>query len=157
MRRDDAVGLLVVRRLLGEGLPSGVGAAEVTGGGTALLDRLGDCDRLIVVDAMDDREAGLLPGSVVELDPASTRSGAKSPLAGGHFLDVGEALALAEAVGLPRPRSVRVLGIQVADVAGFSEECSPEIAAAVGAACARVRDILEEDHWRDGADPDPGP
>jgi hydrogenase maturation protease len=144
MRRDDAVGLLVVRRLLAEGLPRDVGAAEVTGGGTSLLDRLGDCDRLIVVDALDDREAGHLPGSVVELDPASIRSAAESSLAGGHLLGVGDALALAEAVGLPRPVRVRVIGVQVADAASFSEECSPPVAAAVATACARIREMLAE-------------
>jgi hydrogenase maturation protease len=141
LRRDDGIGLHVVRRLRKEGLPPGVGVAELSGGWTALLDRLGGCDRLIVVDAAD---VGLPAGSVVELDPAAIRSGAKSSLAGGHFLDLGETLALAETVGLPRPSSVRVVGIQVADTSTFSEECSPPVAAAIGEACTRVRSLLEE-------------
>jgi hydrogenase maturation protease len=139
LRRDDGIGLHVVRRLRKEGLPPGVGVAELSGGWTALLDRLGGCDRLIVVDAAD---VGLPAGSVVELDPAAIRSGAKSSLAGGHFLDLGETLALAETVGLPRPSSVRVVGIQVADTSTFSEECSPPVAAAIGEACTRVRTLL---------------
>jgi hydrogenase maturation protease len=139
LRCDDGVGIHVIRRLREEGLPPGVGMAELSGGWTALLDRLGECDRLIVVDAAD---IGLPAGSVVELDPAAIRSGAKSSLAGSHFLDLGEALALAETVGLPRPSSVRVLGIQIADTSTFSEECSPAVAAAIGEACARVRSLL---------------
>jgi hydrogenase maturation protease len=139
LRCDDGVAIHVVRRLREEGLPPGIGLAELSGGWTALLDRFGECDRLIVVDAAD---IGLPAGSVVELDPAAIRSGAKSSLAGGHFLDLGEALALAETVGLPRPSSVRVLGIQIADTSTFSEECSPAVAAAIGEACARVRSLL---------------
>lgn len=139
LRRDDGVGLHVVRRLREEGLPPGVGVAELSGDWTALLDRFGGCDRLIVVDAAD---IGLPAGSVVDLDPAAIRSGAKSSLAGGHFLDLSEALALAETVGLPRPSSVRVVAIQVADTSTFSEECSPAVAASIEAACARVRSLL---------------
>ncbi len=141
IRRDDGAGLHVVRRLRQEGLPPGVDALEVIGGWTALLDRLGECDRLIVVDAVD---AGLPAGSVVDLDPAATRPGAKSPLAGGHSLDLGEALALAGTLGLPRPSTVRVVGIQAEDLSSFSEECSPSVAASIGEACARVRSLLAE-------------
>jgi hydrogenase maturation protease len=150
LRSDDGAGLHVVRRLLREGLPAGVCASELTGGWTSLLDRLGACDRLIVVDAAD---VGLPPGSIVDLDPAAIRSGAKSSLAGGHFLDLREALALADTVGLPRPSVVRVLGIQAADTVSLSEECSPEVTAAIGAACARVRKLIEDDDRLPGAGP----
>jgi hydrogenase maturation protease len=102
---------------------------------------------------VDAAEVGLPPGSIVDLDPAAIRSGAKSSLAGGHFLDLREALALAETVGLPRPSIVRVLGIQAADTSSLSEECSPRVAAAIGEACARVRRLIEDDARLPGAVP----
>ena len=139
MRRDDAAGLLVVRRLLEEGLPEGVRATEAAGGGAALLDRLGECEGLVVVDAVD---AGRPPGSGVEHDLSEVRSASAGPLSGGHVLDVGEALALAGAAGLPRPVRVRVVGIQAADAVTFSAECSPAVGAAIGPACERVRRLI---------------
>jgi len=139
MRTDDGAGLQAVRRLRLEGLPPGVEAEELRGGWSDLLVRLGSFERVVIVDAMD---AGEAPGTVREIDPAVAGSGDGARLAGGHLLGLAEVLALAEALGLPRPAELRVIGIQVEDAASISDRCTPAVEAAIAPACAWVRRII---------------
>jgi hydrogenase maturation protease len=126
-----------VRRLVAEGLPGGCEVEELHGGWLTLLGRLGQWDRIVVVDAVD---LGLSPGELVELEFPSESEVA--PPEGGHALGLQEVLAIAAVTGEPLPGEVRVLGIQVADVASFSERCSGPVEAAIPLACASIRRIL---------------
>lgn len=139
LRTDDGAGLRVVRRLRLDGLPTGVDTWELHGGWTDLLEKLGSYERIVVVDAMD---AGEIPGTVLELEPAMIQRGDGTRFAGSHLLGLAETLALAEALGLPRPAELRVIGIQVEDAMSFSERCTQAVEAAIPGACARVRQIL---------------
>ena len=143
-RRDDGVGIHVVRRLREEGLPEGCEAVELHGGWLGLVDHLGSSSRLVVVDACD---LGLAPGSVVEIDLRSLGSPGGTPPGTGHALGLSDVLSLAEEAGLPAPSGVRLFGIQVSDVEAWSEECSPPVAAALGEACAVVRQAVTVRPW----------
>lgn len=146
-RRDDGVGIHVVRRLVAEGLPEGCEAMELHGGWLDLVGRLHSFVRLIVVDAVD---LGLAPGTVVEVDLAGCRVPEAAPPPGGHAVGLLEALEIAAATELPVPGEVRVLGIQLADAGSHSEELSSPVAAVVGEVCLAVRHVLVDR-------PGPGP
>ena len=139
LRRDDGAGIHVVRRLAAEGLPEGCESVELPGGWLTLVDHLGRCRRLVVVDACD---LGLSPGVVVEVDVRSLGEGGGTAWGTGHAVGLRDALALAAEAGLAVPRDVRVFAIQVEDVEGWSDECSPPVTAALGEACAAVRQAL---------------
>ncbi len=139
LRRDDGAGIHVVRRLAAEGLPEGCESVELEGGWLTLVDHLGRCRRLVVVDACD---LCLPPGSIVEVDVRSLGEGGGTAWGTGHAVGLRDALALAAEAGLAVPRDVRVFGIQVEDVEGWSDECSPPVTAALGEACAAVRQAL---------------
>ena len=134
LRGDDGVGLHVVRRLQARGLPPGWTAAEVRGDWLALVDRLQGVERLVVVDAWAGDEA---PGTIVEW-AAPTAADARATPALGHGVGLVELLDLARLLGIAGPIETRIFGIQVGDLSRYSEECSPEVAAAIDEACARV-------------------
>ena len=106
-RRDDAVGLLVARRLK-EVAPQHVRVVEESGWGTALIDRWKDAEAVILIDAA---HSGARPGTVHRLD------GHSEPIPSGffrcstHAFGVGEAVELARALGR-LPRCLVVYGIE---------------------------------------------
>ena len=140
LRGDDGVGIHVVRRLRERGLPDGCVAEELHGGWLSLLDRLHLYRRLVVVDAVD---AGLAPGTIVEVElPGGGGALAAAP-ATGHALGLVEVLQIAREVKPGSTVEVTAFGIQVADASGFSESCSAPVAAALEAACDSIRAVLE--------------
>lgn len=106
-RRDDAVGLVVARRLK-NAVPERVRVLEESGGGTALIDRWKDAEAVILIDAA---HSGARPGTVHRLD------GHSEPIPTGffrcstHAFGVGEAVELARALGR-LPRCLVVYGIE---------------------------------------------
>jgi hydrogenase maturation protease len=134
LRGDDSVGLHVVRRLVAPGLPAGWAAAEVSGDWLALVDRLEGVERLVVVDAWVGGEA---PGTIVEwAGPAASDPHGAPAL--GHGVGLVELLELARLLGIAEPIETRFFGIQVGDLSRYSEDCSPEVTAAIDEVCARV-------------------
>lgn len=112
--------------------PAGATVAAVSDP-SALLNRLGDCDRLIVVDAM---RTGAPPGTVgrwtwpdAGLEQKLGRSS--------HGVGVGSVLSLAERLGL-LPAEVILLGIEAENIQPGAA-LSPVIADALPQLCARVR------------------
>ncbi len=130
---DDAVGLAVAEAVAG-GLPEGVELRVRERPGLDLADDLGDADAVVIVDALPGAGA---PGRIQEVDPA--RLAARRELSS-HGLGVGEALALADALGR-RPR-LRVLGIEAGDAREGG--LSPAVAAALPRACGALRRLVAE-------------
>ncbi len=131
---DDAIGLRVAQavraRLAGQ---VGIEVRETTEMGLALLDEISGYDGLVLVDAVQTGRAA--PGHLHEIDPGQLPGvGTTSP----HFLGVGETLALGRALGLPMPRRVKIVAVEVADPFTLGTELTPAVAAAVEAAVARV-------------------
>jgi hydrogenase maturation protease len=123
---DDGVGRAVARRLRALGID-----AEEADGGAALLALLAGEPRAILVDAA----VGLAPpGTVVTLAPGELPPARRS--ASSHGFSVPEAVALARALG---PLEVQVVAVAIAPPGRLpAEELSPEVAAAVPIAAARV-------------------
>ncbi len=73
LRRDDAAGLVVARRLRAEAEPDGIAVGEGLGEASALLDAWSGRRAVILVDAM---RSGAAPGTLRRLDAS------RSPLTG---------------------------------------------------------------------------
>lgn len=142
-RRDDAVGLIVARRLK-EAAPEQVRVLEESGEGAALMESWKDAEAVILIDAV---RSGAKPGILHRLDahtwPVPTRFFHYST----HAFSVAEAIELARALGQLPPRLV-VYGIE-----GKTFEpglgLSPEVEKAAQEVVERVlRDLRCDLHLR---------
>jgi len=137
---DDSVGLRVVKHLapwLAHEPQVEVG--EDYWGGLRLMERMIGFDRAIVVDAI---RTGAAPGTVRVLgihDIATQKS------ASAHDVNLPTALAFGRqaAAHLPPDDRIQLVGIEAQDIFTFSEECTPEVAAAIPRAARLVMSLLE--------------
>lgn len=132
---DDGAGILAVRAARERWKGDGVDFDEAMAGGLELLDRLVGYRAVLVVDAAVTGQAA--PGEVFLLDAASLASGV---VGGAHGADLGTALAVGMALGVPMPR-VEVLAIEAADIATVGEALTPAVAGAIGSAAAAVLEM----------------
>ncbi|SRR5579871_3540184 len=128
-RSDDAVGLLVARRLR----EMGIDARETTGDMLGLMEEWCGTDEVILIDAV---VSGATPGTTTTWDASI------SPLPSRFFPCSTHALGVAEVVELARalhhlPAKLTVYGIEARSFErGLA--CSPEIVAAAEQAAQKV-------------------
>ena len=131
-RRDDAVGLVVARRLR-EAAPESVRVLEESGEGAGLMESWQGADAVILIDAV---HSGAKPGTLHRLDAHAQPIAKKFFRVSTHAFGVAEAVELARALGRLPPRLI-VYGVE-----GKSFEAgvglSPEVEAAVQAVVERV-------------------
>jgi hydrogenase maturation protease len=131
-RRDDAVGLIVARRLR-EAAPESVRVLEESGEGAGLMESWQDADAVFLIDAV---HSGAKPGTVHRLDAHAQPIARKFFRFSTHAFGLAEAVELARALGRLPPRLI-VYGVE-----GKSFEAgvglSPEVEAAVQAVVERV-------------------
>jgi len=133
VRSDDGVGIHVVDRLREAGPPEGVRLEAAGAAGLAMLDLVAGYERLVVVDAID---AGLEPGTVLELSMEDLERLTPLHAASSHEADLATTLELGRRLGLPMPAEVAIVAVQAADIVTFAEQCTPEVYAAIDEACA---------------------
>ena len=136
-RGDDAVGLIVARRLK-ECLADSVTVLEQSGDGAALMEAWQGAETVIIIDAV---ASGAAPGVIHRFD-ANTRPIPKSAFhCSTHAFGVAEAIELSRALG-EFPRSLVVYGIEGKNFdAGVG--LSPEVEKA---SCEAVRQVFAETH-----------
>lgn len=133
---DDAIGLRAVELLRGwEGSEIAVRAASQSG--LYLLEHLQGYDDAIVIDSV----IGERPGTVRELQGADLRP-VRVPSA--HYAGLPEALALARDAGLQVPRRLRIFAVEMDAVQTIGSAPCAEVAAALPALVARVRQAARE-------------
>jgi hydrogenase maturation protease len=138
-RGDDAVGLLVVRRLKADHLPQ-VEIAECRGTVTALREAWNVALRVIVVDAVI---SGGYPGTIYRFNAHS--GGAPVQLSrspSSHGWGVAEALALGK-VFQDLPPYLIIYGIEGHNF-GPGQEVSEEVEAVIPEAVRRIRREIEK-------------
>jgi hydrogenase maturation protease len=136
-RGDDAVGLIVARRLRGR-LSASVKVLEQTGDGAALMEAWRGVETVIVIDAV---ASGAAPGAIHRFD-ANTRPISKNAFrCSTHAFGVAEAIELSRALG-EIPQSLVVYGIEGKNFAA-GVGLSPEVEKA---ACQAVRQVFAETH-----------
>ena len=120
---DDGVGIRVVQELNNGFFAAEVTMMEASVAGLDFLDLLTHYDRAIIVDAIQTRSG--TTGQIYRLEPEAfiATQHASSP----HDVNFATALELGRRLGIPLPRRIIIYGIEVADVATFSEKCTPEI------------------------------
>jgi hydrogenase maturation protease len=138
-RRDDAVGLIVARRLK-DAAPEHVRVLEQSGEGAGLMESWKDADAVILIDAV---HSGAKPGTLHRLDahaqPIPTRFFHYST----HAFSVAEAIELARALGQLPPRLI-LYGIEGKTFeAGLG--LSPEVEKAAQKVVGRVLGDLRGD------------
>jgi len=128
--RDDAVGLAVVAeltRLLAQEPVPGVDVLASTRAGFELIDLLHGYACAVIVDCLTlpDPQPGRVRCLGIEAVGGSAR------LINAHEISIGTAFRLAEQMGIPMPRTVRIVGIEAADTSTIAEGLTPEVAAVV--------------------------
>lgn len=139
-RGDDAVGPVVADAVAAPAWP-GVRVAEHEDP-TALLDLFGEHNLVVVVDAV---RSGSAPGTVRTWDvgaaPVPTDAWVATGRGGTHAFGLATAVELARALHR-LPRRVVVVGVE-GDCFDIGAPLSDPVAAAVPAAVAEVRSVLE--------------
>jgi hydrogenase maturation protease len=136
-RRDDAAGLVVVRRLRDAPL-SGVRLVEHEGEPLDLIEEWSGAGEALVVDAVS---SGAEPGTIHRLDAVSTQLPAELFRGSTHAFSVAEAVELARA--LERlPRRLRVYGVEGRTFTAGSG-LTAEVVRAVDTLVGELRDQLE--------------
>lgn len=137
LNRDEGLGVNALR-LLADRMPDGGSVEAVDGGvlGLSLLPLVEECDRLLVLDAVD---RGAPPGTFVELDRDEI------PLLAGvkmsqHQITMQEVLGLAQVRGT-LPRVLRLVGLQPEDMS-IGLEMSDAVTTALGTVVDRAAEIV---------------
>jgi len=124
-RHDDAVGLIVARRLREKNLQH-VTVREMSGEGAALIAAWQGADRVIIIDAV---QSGAVPGTIfcfeAHREPISVDFFRYST----HAFGVAEAIETARSLG-QLPRNFIIYGIEGKDFS-VGEGLSPEVESAV--------------------------
>jgi hydrogenase maturation protease len=131
-RSDDAVGLIVARRVRAEA-PQSVQVVELQGEAFALLDLWDEADTVVLIDAV---ASGVRPGTIYRFE-AHTQPIPSACFHGStHGLSVAEAIELARALK-QLPRRVIVYGVE-AQHFGAGIALSPAVAQAVPSVVERI-------------------
>jgi hydrogenase maturation protease len=131
-RRDDAVGLVVARRLR-ERAPQRVQVLEESGEGAALIESWQGAGTVILIDAV---HSGAMPGTIHRLDASVQPIAKKFFRFSTHAFGLAEAVELARALGRLPPRLI-VYGVEGKSFEA-GEGLSPEVEAAAQAVVERV-------------------
>ncbi len=135
---DDAVGIVVARRLRGL-LDGRADVRESSLHGLALLESFLGYGQALIVDAM--QTGRYPPGTIVELRPEDLRPiDVPSP----HFAGLPELIELARALELPFPARIRILAVEVRDTVSVGGAMTPEVGEAIAELCDRARGIVVE-------------
>ena len=136
VRGDDAVGLLVSRRVRDRGV-AGVTVRELGDDGTELLEAWESASVVVIVDAT---ASGSPPGTITCFDAVAGPLPAAPFAASTHALGVARAIELARALGR-LPQQLLVLGIEGRNF-DLGEPLSPDVAGALDRAATQVLDEL---------------
>ena len=133
---DDAVGLLVARRLRVL-LPGAVEVLECGGGGLELLDALEGYDRALLIDAIMTGKHP--PGTILEFSDADfKKDDAPSP----HYAGLPTVIRLAESLGIHFPQPFQVVAVEVENPYEVAEGLSEPVERAIPAVVERAEAII---------------
>ena len=138
---DDSVGLCVARELANRFNQPDVTVMETSVAGLDFLDLLVGYDKAIVIDAIQTKGGKI--GQVYRFEPDAfdaTRH-ASTP----HDVNFATALELGNRLGLDLPQRISIFAIEVQNVSSYSEECTPEVLAAIPLCIRRIIQELNGD------------
>ena len=136
-RRDDAVGLIIARRLKQE-FRDQVQVREESGEGVALMDSWRNSDAVILLDAV---QTGGMPGTVYRLDARAAPIPAHFFRYSTHACGVAEAVELARALDQLPPQLI-IYGVEGGNFEAGAE-LTPSVEDAVSEIVERIRRDLD--------------
>lgn len=136
---DDAVGLHIAWRLRESNLPDRVQVIEAGTPGLNLLDLWEGIDQVIIVDAV---MSGSEPGTIHVFDGASLPPRDFLPLCL-HGFNVIDAIDMGRKMGR-LPKELRIIGVEILTEEAYHKGLSPQVAAAIPAACKKVLEEAEK-------------
>ena len=131
---DDSIGLRVARELEDGFNRPDVTVMETSVAGLDFLDLLVGYDRAIIIDAIQTKEGKV--GQIYRFEPEvfdATRH-ASTP----HDVNFATALELGKRLGLDLPQQIAIFAVEVQNVSSYSEECTPEVIAAIPACVNKI-------------------
>jgi hydrogenase maturation protease len=138
---DDAVGCQIFERLMGMSFPPEVRLHRVGVGGLALLEELHGEKLLVVVDAV---HFGALPGTVHVLDWDALAEDRGPPVTS-HGIGLREVIGICRALYPEKnPGRVVLVGIEGKCFNEMGVPMTPEVAAAVGVAIEKIKQLIHE-------------
>jgi len=139
---DDGIGCRVALSLQADGSPPETEIDVCERGGLSLMERMLGSRRVILVDALT---TGASPrGSVSVWRLESLPNPAAGHMNSAHETSLQTALEMARLLGADVPEEIWVVAVETDRIYEFSEELSPEVAAALPRALAAVRALLKE-------------
>ena len=139
LRKDDAVGPMVIDRLLSMHADIAIDVLELSGEGAALIEAWDGRGTVVVVDAM---RSGRPPGTIVTLDAVTEPCRAEVFRQSSHQFGLAAAIETARVLGR-LPRHLIVVGVE-GEQFGFGEGLTPAVASALDAALALVRAAIAD-------------
>lgn len=124
---DDSVGLHVARALCKELDQAEATVMETSVAGMDFLELLAGYDRAIIVDAIQTR--GGKAGEIYRLELEAFEATGGAGIS--HNLDFVTAIELGRKLNISLPRQIVIYAIEVKDVDSYSEDCTPEVRAAI--------------------------
>jgi len=118
---DDGIGIKIARKIKEENHELEV--VEASEAAMALLELIGGCDKLILIDSIKTEQGKLGELYKLELEDLKPAMGFSSS----HGLDIATAFKLGERVGYRMPKSVSIYAVEVKDNTTFGEECTEEL------------------------------
>ena len=110
-------------------------------GGLSLMERLVGYERVIIVDSIQTRDGRIGQVYCFALDDLPDLSAGHTTAA--HDTSLQTALKMGRALGAQLPDEVYVVGIEAERVYDFSEELTPQVAAAIPEATLTVVELLK--------------
>jgi hydrogenase maturation protease len=109
-------------------------------GGLSLMERLVGYERVIIVDSIQTRDGRI--GQVYQFDLAELPDLSAGHTTAAHDTSLQTAMRMGRAMGAALPNQVHVVCIEAERVYDFSEELTPQVAAAIPEATQAVIDLL---------------
>jgi len=138
LRRDDGVGIYVVRRLKDQ--IKGIDISETYSSGLDLLEIIKGYDRVFIVDAM--RTGKYKVGKLCKFDIKNFNC--PDSLSSSHTFDLTTLIQLGQRITPDEmPKEIIVYGIEVADVTAFSEGLSQRLQKELPSTINRLKREIE--------------
>ncbi|MEM3397688.1 MAG: hydrogenase maturation protease [Nitrososphaerota archaeon] len=141
--RDDKVSLLVGEKLKPVLENEGFEVEIMDKSGLPLIDYIEGRELAIIVDSVVTSKHPV--GEVVEVDIDEV---GKQSVWSPHYMNLSETLKVMKELGIPMPREIQIIGIEVSDVYTISEEVSEQLKEKLEEITRKVYDLVKKKTFR---------
>jgi hydrogenase maturation protease len=138
---DDGVGWQIAQQAQKHSdFPPDIEVDYLALGGISLMERLIGYERVILIDALVTHKNPI--GSVLRFPLGQLPNRTIGHMSSSHDTTLQNALQVGQDLGVQLPNEITIVAVEAQDVFVFSEQLSPEVAAAVPKAVQIVMDLL---------------